>query len=253
MSELDSIVSLQKTLSELSTARRHLDGVPNWMTELHAEHSSRKSEIEAEEASAAEAEKNRRDAEAAVADSQEKLKHFQAQVSQVTTQREYGALLKEIDTVKEKIKQAEEQALSALTANEEAQQKLEQLEADFQDLDQRYSSELSKWEGEKPAVESRAKELEEEAERLRAAISRPMLSLFKRLYDRTDGDALAEVHDMANAKGTTMWHCSSCSFNVRPMIAMEVRSGKILHCDSCKRILHWVEPPEEESDEDEDI
>lgn len=249
MSELDSIVSLQKTLSELSTARRHLEGVPHWMTELHDEYSSRKSEIDAEESTAAEAEKKRREAEAAVADSQEKLKHFQSQVSQVTTQREYGALLKEIDTVKEKIKQAEEEALTALTENEEAQGKLKKLQADFEDLDQRYKSELGKWEDEKPGVETRAQELEAEAERLKEAISRPNLSLFRRLYDRTEGDALAEVHDMSNAKGTRMWHCSACSFNVRPMIAMEVRSGKILHCDSCKRILFWVEREEEPEDE----
>ena len=252
MSELDSIVSLQKTLSELSTARKHLDGVPTWMTELHDEYSSRKAEIDAEESIASESDKDRREAEAAVADSQEKLKHFQAQVSQVTTQREYGALLKEIDTVKEKIKEAEEQALASITANEEAQAKLKQLQADFEDLDQRYKTEMGKWEAEKPTIQARAEELESEAETLKGELSRPVLSLFNRLFDRTNGDALAEVHAMSNAKGKTMWHCSACSFNVRPMIAMEVRSGKILHCDSCKRILFWVEPePEETEDEEE--
>lgn len=248
MSELDSIVSLQQTMSELAAARERLDGIPDWMTELHTEYSARKTEIDAERNTAEEADRNRREAEAAVADSQEKLKHFQSQVSQVTTQREYGALLKEIDTVKEKIKEAEEQALSSIEASEVAKKKLEELQADFQDLDQRYSAELKKWEAEKPEVEANARRLEGQIEEIKSALSRGVLSLFQRLYDRTDGDAVAEVHNMSNAKGYKMWHCSACSFNVRPMIAMEVQSGKILHCDSCKRILSWVEPEEDPED-----
>lgn len=247
MSELDSIVSLQQTLSELAAARQRLDGIPDWMTELHSEYSTRKAEIDQEEQVAEESDRLRREAEAAVADSQEKLKHYQGQVSQVTTQREYGALLKEIDTVKENIKTAEEQAINSIESHEQAREKLEKLQADFEDLDQRYKAELSKWEAEKPEVEAKAGELESKAEELKSGLSRGVLSLFERLYSRTNGDALAEVHKLANAKGTAMWHCGACSFNVRPMIAMEVRGGNILHCDSCKRILFWVEPdPEEE-------
>ena len=250
MSELDSVVSLQNALSELAAARKRLDGIPDWMTELHAEYSVRKTEIDAEEASADESDRQRREAEAELADSQEKLKHYQSQVSQVTTQREYGALLKEIDTVKEKIKEAEGQAISSIEANDNAKAELERLRADFKDLDDRYQTELSKWEAEKPEVEKKAAELEQLVGEIKAGLSRPVLSIFQRLYDRTEGDALAEVHNMSNSKGTTMWHCSACSFNVRPMIAMQVRGGNILHCDSCKRILYWVEP-EPESDEAE--
>lgn len=249
MSELDSIVSLQTTLSDLTAARKRLDSIPDWMTELHGEYTARKSEIDAEQEVADESERQRREAEAELADSQEKLKHYQAQVSQVTTQREYGALLKEIDTVKEKIKTAEEQALNAITANEEAQEKLSKLEADFQDLKGQYDTELAKWEAQKPETQAKADELEAKAKSIRTEISRPVLSLFTRLYDRTQGDALAEILNMSNAKGVTMWHCSACSFNVRPMIAMQVRGGEILHCDSCKRILFWV-PEAEEIDED---
>lgn len=246
MSHLDAIRSLQEALTDLATAREKLSGVPDWMQELHAEYSGRKSEIEVEEAASEEAERVRREAEGKHSDAQEKLKQYQQQIGQVSTQREYGALLKEIDTVKEQIKEAEEKAMAAIEANEEAKNKAQQLRDDFQELEGRYKVELAKWEAEKPDVQSRAKTLEATIEEARGQLPRPILSLFDRIFERTQGDAMAEAVRMATRKGETMWHCSACSFNVRPQTFVLVQRGEIHHCDSCKRILFWQPEAEEE-------
>jgi predicted nucleic acid-binding Zn-ribbon protein len=90
---LQNILELQGALTQLREAERRLLGIPDWMRELHDEHETRKAEIQALEESAAEATRQRRTAEAAVQDAQEKLKKYQQQINRVTTQREYGALL----------------------------------------------------------------------------------------------------------------------------------------------------------------
>ena len=75
---------------------------------------------------------------------------------------------------------------------------------------------------------------------LRAAIPRGALVLFDRLYDRSGGAALARVRRMTAARGNAMWHCESCSYNVRPQILVEIRDrGSLNQCDSCKKILYW--------------
>src|SRR5687768_12437856 len=107
---LRTIVRLQRALDELRRAERQLAGVPDWMEELHGQHSARLAEIAAVQEAAEEAARNRRRAEGAIQEAAEKLKHFQQQVSLVRTQREYSALLTEIDTVKASIKSLEEQA-----------------------------------------------------------------------------------------------------------------------------------------------
>lgn len=247
MAHLDTIVQLHETLLELEAARRQLEDVPDWMAELHAEYSTRNAEIEAEEAKVEESARQRREAEAELEDAQEKLKKYQSQIAQVTNQREYGALLKEIDTVKSQIKAAEERAVEAIGENEEASEKLETLRAEFADLDERYQSELAKWEGEKPAVLENASQLEAKAEVLRTEIPRGPLSLYERIYDRNDGDAIAQILQI-EARKSLIWHCAGCSFNVRPQVMVEVKGGAIKHCESCKRILYWreEEEPEEE-------
>ncbi|MEM1202059.1 MAG: hypothetical protein AAGN66_02400, partial [Acidobacteriota bacterium] len=219
MSELEVILSLHENMSALDAARARLAGVPDWMLELHDEHSAKKAEIEIEEAAAVEATRLRREAEAEVADHQEKLKRYQQQISQVTTQREYGALLKEIDTAKGQIKDLEEKALEALESHEAAVQKAEEMREGFQDLDQRYQAELEKWEEEKPGVEALTRELEAKLEELRANVPRSLFSQFQRIRERTGGMPVARVGRLQMARtNNAMWHCMACNFNVRPQI-----------------------------------
>jgi len=240
---LESIVALQKTLDELGEAKSRLENIPDWMQELHEEHSTRKAEIDAVVETKETAARERRTAEAELEDAQAKLKHYQEQISQVSTQREYGALLKEIDTVKSQSNDYEQQALEALEKHETAESQLKELEESFRELDERYHAELAKWDAEKPGVAERAGELETRAAELRAEVPQGLLRLFDRLFDRYSGAALAQVRkaEAAHAKGAVD-HCSACNYRVRPQSVVQIREqGALVQCDNCKRILYFEE------------
>ena len=72
------------------------------------------------------------------------------------------------------------------------------------------------------------------------------LNLFERIYERTDGDALAVVMPVdRGVKGPNMWHCGACNYNVRPQAVVEIiNHGSLMYCDSCKRLL-YLEDEEE--------
>ncbi len=237
---LETVVKLQDALGALRQAESQLAGVPGWMEELHAEHSARRAEIEAVEADAEEARRVRRQAESASRDAEDRLAHFQQQVSRVRTQREYSALLQEIDTVKAEIKALEEEALGALERYDNAQAALEEQRAAFADLDQRYAEAQAKWEGEKPEVEQQATALRGQIEDLRNLLPRGVVALFERIYERRDGDATAALmqSEGGGAAGNP-WHCSACNYRVRLQVVTDIRlQGKLIHCDGCKRILY---------------
>jgi hypothetical protein len=238
---LDTIVELQNDLTELRTAEQLLGGIPDWMEELHEEHLAKRTEIEEHETEMEAAARDRRAAEDGIEDCQVRLKHYQEQISSVRTQREYGALLKEIDTTKEEIKVYEESALAALERYEGADKLVAELRAAFAELDSRYSEAQSQWETEKPTVTQKADGLRERIETLRERLSRGDLSLFQRLYDRHAGEALASIRK-ADRVGVSrsFYHCSACNFRVRPQVVVEIRNqGTVVLCDSCKRILHF--------------
>lgn len=233
------MVRLHQTLTALDEARQRLDSVPDWMLELHEEHTGRRTDIEASEEAIEQAGREHRAAEGEVGEAREKLKRYQQQINQVSTQREYGALLQEIDTVKRQIAEGEERGLSALDRAETATAELAEKKSAFADLDQRYGAELAKWEAEKPAVAARVAELEGEATELRAALPRHVLGQYERLASRFGGGALAPILKVdRSGRGPTMWHCGACNYRVRPQAVVMVRNEGVLQtCDSCQRIL----------------
>lgn len=243
---LDLIVRLHTVENELEGVRARLGGIPDWMAELHEEHSAKKAELDAARATIDEAESERRRLEAELEDSQEKLRHFQSQISQISTQREYGALLKEIDTVKGMISELEKAALEAMETVETTREASVGLESEFAEIDQRYSAELEKWEAQKPAVQVDEERLANEARTLRGEIPKAFLVLYGRLRERYGPQAVAKVLVAQGARGgNTMWHCDACSYNVRPQTVVEIRNeGRISQCDSCKRILRWDDSSE---------
>jgi predicted nucleic acid-binding Zn-ribbon protein len=240
MKLLETIVELQQVCAELDAAELQIAGVPEWMRELHEEHSSRGAEIREIEAAVAEAARTQREAEAGAADAKEKAQHYQEQIGRVRNQREYSALLQEIDTAKGHVREFDRQTAAAAAEELEQQGRLEETRQAFEDLDQRYGTELAKWEAQKPDVARRADELRGRVAVLRERLPRPILSQFDLLRGRFDGQALAQVREVERSgKGPLMWHCSGCNYMVRPQAVVDIRNhGTVVQCDSCKRILY---------------
>jgi predicted nucleic acid-binding Zn-ribbon protein len=243
---LEVIVELQAALYHLRDAERRLHGIPDWMRELHDEHAASKAEIEEIEKSVDEAARERRTAEAAASDAQEKLKKYQQQINRVSTQREYGALLQEIDTVKTQISGSEEKALSSLERHEKTQKDLEARRESFRELNERYAAELARWESEKPGVAQQVADLKARIAELRGKLPRGLSSQFDRILERYPSGALASIRliERPGSKGQREWHCAACNYRVRPQSVVEIRNGtSLVQCDSCKRILYVEAEP----------
>jgi len=237
--QLDDIVKLQGALSALTAAEEQISGIPEWMQELHAEYSQHKAEIEALEEQVEQARRERRQAEAEIEDLQERLKRYQQQINQVSTQREYGALLHEIDTVKGQISTAEETGLGAMAVREEAEQKLAAEREAFTQVDTRYGEELARWEAEKPAIAARIEVLRGEIAVLQDRLPRGLVRQFERIRERYAGQGIAPILEVDRGRGPRFWHCGACNYSVRPQVVLEVRSTGSMHlCDGCKRILY---------------
>lgn len=240
---LETIVNLQRAIDELADASQRLAGIPDWMQELHSQYSEQKAKIDSLEAEAEEAGRQRRLAESTASEAQTKLKRYQEQISQVRTQREYGAILQEIDTVKNEIKTLEEQAGSAESRSEEIEGELSAERESFGGIEAQYQAELEKWEAQKPDVAERVKQLEKDVKELKQALPRPALGLFERVLGHHSGRALAAVHSAERVgRGPAIFHCSACNYRVRPQVVVEIRNMRALvQCENCKRILYLEE------------
>ena len=240
---LAQLVRLTTAMQLLAADTALLAGVPDDMRALHEEFTRERAAVEGLAADADTAALDRRKAEGAIADAQEKLKHFQQQVSRVRNQREYGALLTEIDNAKQSSRVLEEAALAALERADELSKELETRRAAFTELEARYAAELAKWEAEKPRVAERAAARRAEVEALQQGLPRPILGHLQRIFDRYRGEVLTNLRRVERTGAVAIWHCSSCNYQIRPQVAVEIRTkGAIVQCEGCKRFLRIEDP-----------
>jgi predicted nucleic acid-binding Zn-ribbon protein len=237
--ELDSLVQLQLALKEADTARRQLEDLPDSMRETHDQHRTATETMRRLEEQIEADERERRSAESAASDANVKLGQYQEQLNRVTTQREYSALLKEIDAVKVKVGGHEEEALVVIERIEGARRELERLRGDYTGLDQRWREMLEQWEQQRPQVAARLEAVERDIDRLRKQIPGHLLRQFELLYQRLAGDALSTVSRIqAAARAPVVWHCSVCNYRVRPQVIVEIKAtGALVQCERCHRFL----------------
>jgi predicted nucleic acid-binding Zn-ribbon protein len=236
------LATYHRLAHELARARARLAGVPEEMQALHDEHVAAQAELDSLAATAEEARQQRAVREGAVTAAQDQLQKFQQQVPRVRNQREYGALLTEIDHAKSNLRALEEAVLEVLETAESATRALEERRGDFADLASRYAAALAEWEARKPEVAARADDLEREAAAVRGELPRAVVAQYERLAERYRGEALADVLSVERAGGSVIWHCGSCNYQVRPQVVLEIRTrGAIVQCDGCRRFLHVSE------------
>jgi predicted nucleic acid-binding Zn-ribbon protein len=164
---------------------------------------------------------------------------------QVKSQREYAAMLKEIDSVKAQISDHEEAVLTDM-------EEIEKLSEELKTHEEHINAEREAVAKERAEVESAAeratRQIEtESAERsaVEAELPRDMIASIGRLERSRQGIFLTKAENAT---------CQSCFVRVRPQVFQEIKLAQVVHtCDNCRRFLYYepslAEAPAEESAE----
>jgi predicted nucleic acid-binding Zn-ribbon protein len=189
-------------------------------------------------------ERDRRAAEAAASDEGSRITHLEEQTSLVKTQREYSALLSEIDGGKGRRRQHEESALAAMEGHEAAHARRAELEERLAALESEIQSSSTEWESNRPGVRATLDDLKHQASLLREKIPAPALQLYQRLQQRHSGDPLARIDRVERpGSGPVMWRCSVCNYSVRPQVVVEIQTnGELVVCDCGRQRLFFLGP-----------
>jgi hypothetical protein len=172
-------------------------------------------------------------------DLQERLRQAQQhKLMQVHNQREYSAVLNEIDSYKNGLGSTEEKIL-------ECDIQIEELSGPALEADERIAAERRRVEESKAALsaeqlraDQRLVELNQQRDELAAHLPKDMLHRFESVFRTRGGVALARVEKES---------CGACHVRLRPQVINQARRGvELVACDSCRRILivDEVEPSE---------
>jgi predicted nucleic acid-binding Zn-ribbon protein len=231
---LEKLVRLQRAESDLRRAEAELAEVPRLKSSLEERLAEERGRLDAAREGLAGSQKARRQHEADVQDLRSKCSKYKGQLMEVKTNKEYTAMLHEIETVEREIREREDQILAEMEKAEELSSAVKGAEADFKEAEARHRSEVT-------ALDRRAQSLQEEVGRHSADrdvvakdIPEDTLSLFHRVA-RLRGSGVAAVRDGI---------CTVCRMKLRPQMYVDLkRNDDLMQCPACNRILFYEPPP----------
>jgi uncharacterized protein len=158
-----------------------------------------------------------------------KLSRLREQLMSVKTNKEYTAMLHEIQGAEGQIRAAEDGILDIMGQMESMEGKLAQEDKDLKAKQAEVELQIQSAEKSVPALEVEIVRLGEEKGALESLIPAELLARYRRIADARRGIALAEAKNEL---------CSACHVRIRPQVVAELlRTDDIHVCDSCSRIL----------------
>jgi uncharacterized protein len=232
--DLQRLIHLQRAESDLKRVEAERDAVPHARAELDAGLAEERARLDAARTALDACQKARRQHEQSLQDLEAKRSKYKGQLMDVKTNKEYTAMLHEIEGVERDIREREDQILAEMERAETLAAELKREEAAYKAVEERGRSE-------RQSLDERARKLQVEADRLRGerdevarTVPEDSLALFTRVA-RLRGSGVAEARDGM---------CQLCHVKLRPQMYVDLkRNEQIVQCPSCSRILFYEPPP----------
>jgi predicted nucleic acid-binding Zn-ribbon protein len=230
--DLNRLIRLQHLETAADEARRKIAEHPARIQALDARLQGARDVVAGTKAKLTAAAEKRRAEEKDVAGVQTRLAKYKDQLLEVKTNREYTAMLHEIETAQNDIRTREDRILEVMMETDELNAALKKAETDLKAAEKEIAAERSVLDAEMAALQAEVDRTTAEREKVVAGLDRRVLQIFETTAKGRKGVAVAEAKDGL---------CTICHVRLRPQVFLEVRKNEsIIHCDSCRRILYFA-------------
>ena len=230
--DLQLLIELQDVDSTADRARRRLADIPAVQQGLEARLAAHEAAVAEVKERIAAGKTARAATEKEVASVQTRLSKYKGQLTEVKTNKEYTALLKEIATAEQDVRTHEDRLLERMEEAETLAAALKAAEAALKTERAEVSKEQTMLDAERRELEKELSRGTEARAAVTAKLSSETLMLFERVAHGRKGIAVAE------ARGGL---CTVCHVRLRPQMFNDVRRNDgIYQCGSCTRILYFV-------------
>jgi len=166
----------------------------------------------------------------------EQINRLRAALNTAKTNKEYAAVLTQLNTTKADNSKIENQSLELLknieadetecnqiqSQTDEQKQQLEQIRTETETLAGKYQAEIDK--------------IQDEWDQLAKTIPEKALEIFKRVAETYDGQAVAQIEQQGGTKGA--YTCGGCFMGLTAeCVNLLMTKDDIIRCPNCTRIL----------------
>jgi uncharacterized protein len=232
--DLEKLIRLHQAESETKRIDGELAAIPHARGELDARLAAERARLEALRAALDASAKARRAHEAAVQDLETKRSKYKGQLMDVKTNKEYTAILHEIEAVEREIRGREDQTIEEMEKADGLAQDVKREEAAFKLVEQAARAERATLDEREARLKDEASRAHSEREQAAGAVPEDVRARYERVA-KLRGTGVAEARDGI---------CQTCHVKLRVQVWVELRKQEsLIECDSCSRILYYEPPP----------
>ncbi|HVB98796.1 MAG TPA: hypothetical protein VNJ12_05610 [Candidatus Dormibacteraeota bacterium] len=234
---IQKLIELQNVDSRKAELQQKIDAFPGSLGRIEQTIQTAKGAVAQARQRVADLHKDRKKLELDVEDWRGKIRKYKDQLYQVKTNDAYKALQEEIRGAETEMTRAEDRLLEEMVGGEEAEGEVKRAEKALAEVEGAARAERESLLASKAGVEKEYAEADAASKVLLADLPDDIVDHYHRIARRHGGIALAAVSDEA---------CSMCSVRIRPHVMQLLRqsgSGEVFHCETCTRILYFVEKP----------
>jgi hypothetical protein len=231
--QLQTLIDLQALDTKIAALEGELARLPGQIEAIQAAVAQALAGVQALKGRLDTAKKDTRSKEKDLEDAQVKRQKSEARLYEVKTNKEYSAVLVEIEEIKQEKAKIEEEILSLMETQELLAVEIRDAEAALKSRDAQGRQEEAQIRQRLAAVEAELTGLRGERGSLAREVPRDLLADYTKLLRGRGGLAVAHV--------TPDGICGGCRMTITPQRLQEVKhQSALLFCESCGRFLYWL-------------
>lgn len=234
MEDLKVMVELQRIDVQIHEIEKDKERLPRLVA--NAGQTLRDVQAESDEAQASldGANKDKRTRDTELQAEGEHLRKLKLRSTEIKTNKEYFAHLKEIEDCQKKITKLEEESLELMEKVEQAEKALNEKKEALAAEQAKFSEAKEKIEGQFKAGDIRLAELVKAREELLPKLGKESTVYYTHMIKTFPDSAVVEARDGS---------CTGCRMTLPPQVFSNVRKGEsIVTCNNCRRVLYYKEP-----------
>ena len=168
----------------------------------------------------------------------ERIEKLRTDLNGASTNKQYTAVLTELNTVKQSRSEYEDRILEEMERNDEIALEIEQIQAQCQERDKVRDIAEKDLRTRKKEVGTRLAELEAERATAAATVPGPELKIFDEMGDAYEGEAMAPIEEVDRRHREYV--CGACNMQTpfESVAALLGSAETLVRCTACGRILY---------------
>ncbi|RJP21467.1 MAG: hypothetical protein C4529_07520 [Deltaproteobacteria bacterium] len=238
MDQVKSLIDLQEVMSQARRLEEEKQRIPLEVADLKSLFEEREAKFLAADQEYETLRTQRRDKEREIEEERDKVERAKAKLMSIKTNKEYYAMLKEIEGTRRTNAAREEELLALLSRYEEAEKRRGELKAELEEVTGKYRERMVDVEARMGAFDGDIGKIVSRKRQVASKLEPGLVRRFEMIFDRRDGLAIVAARN---------YSCTGCHMNIAPQLFnLLQREDRIHTCPNCNRILYF-EPAEGEA------